>query len=328
MVDYTVGISASTTMMIRDTGGNVEFWLRTGSQSWNNDQPWSYGANGGNSGVLKFRLLRGGQWQKFGEVYVGYDQDVRFSVSGTGIGFPSYDFIHHISRSTVPGPPYIHTTEAVSDTEILVQFNAGHDGGSAILEWQIGYGGFWNYPEQYVSSGGSSVVGPFNPGERVYFWTRGRNAIGWGAWSLRTEATTWRIPDSPRPITFSNVTQISVRTQFLDRFDGGDEIEERVLGYGLDPDEPTDFEDVDGNTGINDLTNLVAGETYYFWGRLRNSVGWSPWSDRREINLIAGAQVKVGSVWKRAVPYKKVSGTWKVVRPWVRIAGVWKETSV
>lgn len=327
MVDYTRDIGGSTTMLIRDTGGNVEFWIKTGSQTWNNEQPWSFFANGSNSGTLYFRMLRGGNWQKFGEVHVSYDQDVRFTIFNAGLGFPTYDFWQHISRSTVPGAPYIHLTHAISSTYIQVGFSDGYSGGSPILERRLGYGGNPNNLEAYWDApSGLTNVGPFSPGSRVYFWAQERNAIGWSSWSNRTEATTWRIPDAPADITFSDVTQTSVRTQFSDGFNGGTEVLERELGYGEDPFNAEAF--ANDISGINVLTNLDPGRTYYFWARTRNIVGWSAWSERRQINLIAGARIFVGNQWVRAVPYVKVSGTWRVARPWVRNAGVWKETSV
>lgn len=326
MADYTVNISGSTTLMIRDTGGNVEFWIRTGSQSWNNEQPWSFFANGGESGIRHFRLLRGGAWQKLGEVWVGYDQDVRFTVYDSGLGFPTYNFWQHIGRTTVPGAPTIHQTYAISASHIKVQFAAGYDGGTPVVEWSIGFGANPNYPEAYWPSNGDSDVGPFVSGTRVYFWARGRNAIGWGAWSNRTEATTWRVPDAPQAVTFDDLAQTSVTTRFVDRSNGGTEILERQLGYSQNSTAAVSFA---GNfSGVNSLSNLSPGKTYYFWARSRNSVGWGPWSEKQVLNLIAGARVFVDGQWKRAVPYVKVDGAWKVVRPWVKAAGVWKETSV
>lgn len=326
MADYTVNIGGNTTLMIRDTGGWVEFWVKTGPQTYNYQQPWGYHANGSNSGTLYYRMLRGGDWQKFGQVYVSYDQDVRFTIVNSGLGFPSYDFWQHITRSTVPGPPNLYDVTPISATHIHVEFAAGHDGGSPVVEWQIGYGADGNYPQYFWGSDGVSDVGPFSSGERVYFWARGRNSLGWGAWSNRGEARTWRVPVAPHPITFSQVTQTSLRTHFQDKSDGGTGIVERQVGYGLNASAPTNF--AGDFLGVNDIANLVAGRTYYFWGRSRNSVGWSAWSERSQVNLIAGARIFIGNEWKRAVPYIKVAGVWKVARPWVRNAGTWKETSL
>lgn len=326
MPDYTVDISGSSTMMIRDTGGNVEFWFRTGPSTWNNEQGWSYTANGSDTPLLQFRLLRGGDWQKFGEVYVPYDQDVRFTIYGSGLGFPTYDFWQHISRSTVPGAPFIYNCYAISSSQIHVDFTGTTDGGSAIVEWQIGFGGSPSAPEYYVSSDGHTNVGTFSPGSRVYFWARGRNAVGWSPWSNRAEATSWRVPDAPNGPTFSEITQTSIKVTAIDKFNGGTDILERQLGYGLDPVTPSAFA---GNfAGVNTLTSLDPGKTYYFWARVRNSIGWGPWSVRTQSDLIAGSRVLVGTEWKRAVPYVRVAGIWKVVRPWVRDAGIWKETSL
>jgi len=326
MPDYDQFIGGNTTLRIRDTGGMVEFWVRTGSQTWNNQQPWGYGANGINSGTLYFRMLAGGNWQKFGEVYVGYNQTVRFTIVNSGLGFPSYDFFQAISRSTVPGAPYIYQTYAVSSTEIYVEFTGTNDGGSAVLEWQIGYGSNPNSPELFVGSGGGSTIGGFTSGQRVYFWTRARNAIGWSAWSNRTEATTWTVPDAPRFIGFPIVAQKSVRTEYQDRGTGGQPILERQLGYGKVSSAPTDFANADVS-GFTDISNLDPGKLYYFWIRNRNSIGWGPWSERAQVLLIAGARVLDGVEWKRAVPYINVGGVWKVARPWIRNAGTWKETS-
>jgi hypothetical protein len=327
MADYTRDIGGNTTMLIRDTGGNVEFWIRTGASTWNNEQQWSFHANGGESGIRKFRMLRGGNWQKFGEVHVGYDQSVRFTIYNSGLGFPTYDFWQHIARSTVPGAPHIHQTYAISSAYIHVEFVGTHDGGSPVVEWQLGYGGNPNGPEAYGGSGGISDIGPFNPGTRVYFWARGLNAVGWSPWSNRTEATTWRVPDAPNPISFTAVTQKTTRTSFVDNFNGGTTVVERQIGYGKDPNTPVSFAAVD-SSGINTIGNLDPGRVYYFWGRSRNSVGWGAWSQRSQLTLIAGSRIFTGNQWRRAVPYVKVNGVWKVVRPWVRNAGIWKETSL
>lgn len=327
MVDYTRQISASTTLMIRDTGGWVEFWIKTGSQSWNYDQPWSYGANGGASGALKFRLVAGGNWQMMGSVYVGYNQTVRFSVVGTGIGFPSYDFYQDISRSTVPPAPTIWDAHGISSSYIRVQFFPNGDGGSSIVEYSIGYGTNPNAPEtSWHPASSPQDIGPFASGQRIYFWAAARNSVGWSEWGNRTEARTWSAPDAPGGVTFDDVDQTSVVAVFNDRYDGGTTVTARQLGYGLSSSSPTTT--VSAVSGPNTIGSLSPGKTYYFWARAQNGIGWSAWSPVAQVQLIAGARIYTGGQWKRAVPYVKVAGTWKVVRPWVRNAGEWKETSL
>lgn len=327
MADYDRFIGGSTTLRIRDTGGWVEFWVKTGPYTYNYDQQWSFHANGSESGIRKFRMVAGGNWQHFGSVYVGYDQSVRFSIYNAGLGFPTYDFWQHISRTTVPAPPHIWQAEAISSTHIRVSIWDGNNGGAGIEERQLGYGGdpnnvqaFWNI------NSGTTDIGPFDPGSRVYFWARTRNWVGWSGWSGRAESTTWRIPDAPGPITFPAVAQTVVQAQFADRGDGGRPILERQIGYGKSASGATDFVSV--GAGSTEVWNLDPGRLYYFWSRSRNAIGWSPWSERSQVLLVAGARMLVGNEWKRAVPYIKVNGVWRVARPWVRNAGVWKETSV
>jgi hypothetical protein len=329
MVDYVVNISASTSLMIRDTGGWVEFWMRTGAQTWNNDQQYSFFANGSYSGILKFRLVRGGGWQYVNHVYVTYDQDIAFGVIGAGIGFPTYTFNQHIQRSTVPQPPYLTNVYSISSSAFHVDFAGGYDGGSPIVEWQIGYGSSSNYPVSFISSGGSSDVGGFYSGQRIYFWARARNAIGWSDWSNRGEGVTWQVPPAAPSATFYDVLQTSVGVDmhFQQRSTDPPNLEWQIR-YGRDATAAI----IDGTINVDQLVEylytLDPGKTYYFWGRTRNSVGWGPWSPTPiMVTLIAGARVLVVGQWKRAVPYVRTGGVWKVAEPWVKDAGIWKRTS-
>ena len=329
MTDYTVGISASTTLMIRDTGGWVEFWIKTGSSTWNNDQQYSFFANGAYSGILKFRLLRGGNWQHVNSVWVGYDQTVTFTIIGSGIGFPTYAFNQHIQRSTVPQPPIFTGFDPISDSAFRCSFVAGPDGGSPILEFQIGFGSSSNGPSSIVTAPGSPTdIGGFYSGQRIYAWVRARNALGWSDWSSRGEATTWQVPAAHTAATFYNVAQKSVGVSFPFTQRVGDPPNlEMEFKYGRDISGAV----IDGTVTINEpaeyLYNLDPGKVYYFWGRARNSVGWGPWPPSPSaVVLIAGARVLVTGTWKRAVPYVKSDGVWKVAEPWVRDAGVWKRT--
>lgn len=323
MPDYLRDIGGSTTLMIRDTGSDVQFWVRTGPQTYNYQQPWNGRINNAELGPRTFRMITGGQWQYVDAWRIDYDQDVRFTIVNAGLGFPTYDFVQHISRTLPPGPPHIYAADAVSSTHIHVAFNDGHDGGSPILQRIIGYGTN-PYTHQFELDAPTKelTIGPWNPGTKVYFWARARNAVGWGEWSNRGEDTTFRNPNAPYPVTFTDVAQTSVRTKFEDR--SGGEVLERQIGYGQNASTPASF--ANDISGENFLTGLDPGKVYYFWARTRNSVGWSAWSDRSQVTLIAGARVYVSGVWRRAVPYVRVAGVWRVARPWVKVAGAWKES--
>lgn len=326
MTDYYLGIGGSSTMLIRDTGGWVEFWFQTGPLTWNNNQWWSYSANGTFS-RQQFRLLRGGAWQHFGSVYVSYDQNVQFTIEGAGLGWATTTFTQHIQRSTVPAPPIIQVVEPISSSTFHIEFAASYDGGSTVVEWQIGYGLSAGGPTAFVGSSGTSDIGGFAAGQKAYFWARGRNAVGWSEWSNRGEGTTWSVPPAANSPVVTEKTQTSMIVQYtFPKGNSNPPILERQLGYGLSSSSPTSF--ANDASGINALSGLVPGGTYYIWGRSRNSVGWGPWSGATQVFLIAGARVLVGSEWKRAVPYVKVGGIWKVAEPWVNNAGSWTRTSI
>jgi hypothetical protein len=329
MVDYTQQISPTSTMMIRDTGGYVEFWFKTGSQTWNNNQGWSWGANG-TGAQQSFRLLRGGNWQLFGYVYVIYDQTVRFTIENSGLGWGTTDFFQHIQRSTIPSPPSMISAQPISTTAFHVTFAGNYDGGTPVVAWEIGYGQSPNGPVYTIPSDGSTDILGFTTGAHWYFWARGRNALGWSDWSNRLEASTWLAPRTPGAPIILNKTQTSMDVLYVFVAGSNDPpILERQVGYGFDLDDPTDIvSDLTDGADYNKLTQLDPGGTYYVWGRSRNEAGWSAWSARTRVDLIAGARILVGAEWKRAVPYVRIGGEWKVVEPWIKTAGVWKRTSV
>jgi hypothetical protein len=330
MTDYLLGIGGPNVMMIRDTGGWVEFWFKTGSQTWNNDQWWSYAANGGGS-RQKYRLVRGGNWQMFGSVWVGYDQDVRFTIEGAGLGWGTTDFWQHIQRSTVPQAPTLNSVAPISQSGFRVISTLNYDGGSAIVERQLGYGSSSNGPSSTTPlADGDEIVGGFSTGQRLYFWVRARNALGWSGWSNRGEATTWQVPAAPAAAIFTSITQRSVGVNFPFTVRSSDPPNlEKQFKYGRDPTGAIIDATVNVDETIEYLSNLDPGKTYYFWARARNSVGWGPWtSTASRLILIAGSRVLVAGQWKRAVPYVRVGGVWKVAEPWIKDVGVWKRTSL
>lgn len=94
----------------------------------------------------------------------------------------------------VPGAPTPKTLDQITQTSIRYEFR-GDTSGLPILEWQIGYS--TDPATQYwtVWSTGLTVVGGLLPYTTYYFWSRGRNADGWGPWSpsvtARTIAGAW-----------------------------------------------------------------------------------------------------------------------------------------
>jgi predicted phage tail protein len=230
-----------------------------------------------------------------------------------------------VSVPQTPGPFNI-----TSYTNIRVNGRAigGSDGGSPILEWQLAWGTKPNNADFVgdLNSDGTGFVTGLTPGVTYYFWNRRRNAEGWSDLSARTSVRMRNVPDAPKAPIFQNKTQDSIKAIVVPNYDGGAAITNYKLVYGLSPTNSDNLL-VNGTSTTFFLPNLEPGKTYYFWGRTTNIYGDSPWSARSQATLIAGAMVKVGFTWKRAVPYVKVNGVWVMARTWTKVAGVWKETA-
>lgn len=131
------------------------------------------------------------------------------------------------------------------------------------------------------------------------------------------------VPKATTKPVLSKITTTTLTATFSANSNGGNTIVGYQITYGTSPDGGTHTISSDRSTAIADLT---PGTTYYFWARAQNILGWGPWSSRASANTIAGAYVKVGTVWKRAVPYVRVAGVWKIAIPYIRSGGVWKQT--
>lgn len=90
----------------------------------------------------------------------------------------------------VPYAPTIVSLSSIKQESIFTSFRGINDGGSPIIEWQLGYGKNPDAAEVLVQANtGDTQLNDLDPGKKYYFWARGRNAVGWGPWSARTEAT-------------------------------------------------------------------------------------------------------------------------------------------
>lgn len=221
--------------------------------------------------------------------------------------------------SSAPSKPVI---TLLSSTAMTATFTDG-GGGAPIDARQIGYGTNSVTPSTIIASDGSTLISGLTPGTVYYIWARTHNVAGYSAWSARATATTHAVPDAPSTVAISQLTQVSLVGSWSPNFDGGTPITSYQLGYGTSDVAPVT---IISAVSPQAVTGFTPGVRYYFWARAINNVGTGPWSVRSDITMIAGARVKVGAVWKTAVPYVRVGGVWKVARPWVRSIGVWKET--
>lgn len=326
MTDYLKDIGGNTTLMIRDLNPRVEFWVRTGSDTWNYQQDWSFEGPGFNSGRRQFRMEKGGAWQFMGaHDFPGGRINVRLTIFDEDLGFPTSDFWQTLTRVVLPGAPPPSVWERTPNS-IHVTLDGGSNGGAPILESEI----WWSWdqtPRFRISNTRDTWVAGLNARSRYFFWGKQRNELGWSDFGPRAEGRTLGVPDPPLPVFFREVGQDRVTADFYipdGWYDGGAPIEEWAFGYGLNPGGPS-FDVPGPNKQIKDLE---PGQTYYFWAAGRNAFGWSNWSQRSEVQLIAGLLITIDNQPHRAVPYEKVDGVWRIVRPWSKSAGIWKESAL
>lgn len=85
----------------------------------------------------------------------------------------------------VPDAPSAVETSSPTQTSIWTVFADNGDGGTPIIESQIGYNTNNSGPVSFVTANGgvSRQITGLSPGLRYYFWARSRNAVGWGPWA-------------------------------------------------------------------------------------------------------------------------------------------------
>lgn len=192
MVDHTKSTGGDGTMLIRDSGGYVELWLRAGSQTFNYDLPWAYTINGSSSGWKQFRFEPGGDYQRLGRAKVSYSQTVTFKIgdSGTaGLGGPT-TFSVSINRSKKPNAPYGLEVHDVTSTGMRVTFIDGANNGDSIDARQIGVSTSPTGSKKTIASDGNTNFGSLTPGTTYYIWARTHNSVGWSIWSTTARSAT------------------------------------------------------------------------------------------------------------------------------------------
>lgn len=195
MTDYTMGTGSGGIMLIRDQGWAVEFHIQAGQSSTFVGSP-GFGTNayvdGAWRGLPNLANYSNRVWRHLGTHNATYNQSVCFHIdaSGTsGFGGPT-DFWQAISRATVPAAPTPLGLDQIGHNSMRYRFSGNSNGGSPILQWQIGYGTSPSSVQYTLTSNGTSVVTGLSLAGTWYFWSRGRNAVGWGPWSARSSART------------------------------------------------------------------------------------------------------------------------------------------
>lgn len=329
MVDYDKATGSGGVMRIRDTGSIVEFWIAAGSSStFDHEMPWQYTVNGITSAWQEFDYTAGGGFRKLGQWNVTYNQTVVFKLGATGTSGLGGPTTHSaaISRAGPPGTPAPPTLSDNTTNSIRATMVDPPNNGAAITSRQIAY----RASNNIVGAANTGDIGPdkthvitgLSPGVQYYFWARAANSQGWSSWSAVRSSGTLNTPGAPSAPTVTEIKQTSAKLEWTF---SGTGVTGYDVGYAITgASSPTT---IIAATSPKVVTGLTPGTNLTFWVRAKNSAGAGPWSAGTNVHIIAGAYLKVGAVWKEAIPYVKVSGVWRVAQPWSRISGVWKETT-
>lgn len=158
-----------------------------GSDLWSNSN-MAYDFRGGSSWTIKegtFRVYH--RSDGTAEYWVNGKLDLyNLGVAQAGSGTRSLP-----SLAKAPPAPTPIGVDQIDQNSFRYRFHGNGDGGSDIIEWQIGWGTNPSIPSKYVKSSGTSTISGLPPGLVYFVWSRGRNAVGWGAWSTRTVVSTY-----------------------------------------------------------------------------------------------------------------------------------------
>ena len=136
-----------------------------------------------------------------------------------------------------------------------------------------------------------------------------------------------KLPPAPTAPAMSLITHTTARMIFRNQSKGNDAADAWQLHYGPNPTLGGAGNKTISSTGTSDVIDLPIGTTIYMWARGHNALGWGSYSARGSGKTLPGVKVKVGGVWKDAIPYVKVAGVWKPAVPYVKKSGAWTLTT-
>jgi hypothetical protein len=205
--------------------------------------------------------------------------------------------------------------------------------------------------DSLAQSGPNWSVGTVTPGSTKTIFTKtawaahntsggGTATVGWNYHAIQTPATAifgtsgtisvsvplsqlGGAPNAPDGLVASNIlptsmtiswNEVSGATDYVLVGDLGD----TITGGAID-------RDSGGGLSVN-LTGLAAGKDYTFEVYASNAAGYSQPSSPYTVQTLAGSYIRVGGVWKTAIPYVRDGGVWRMALPYIRQAGTWKQT--
>lgn len=205
---------------------------------------------------------------------------------GTYQGTPSHSVTISIPAKpkTPPAPTPLTFTDATASS-LVYRFSGNGDGGSAITRWeaQIAENSGFTVGAKLVTSGGTTTFTGLKKRTTYYVRSRGVNAMGNGAWSAVRSAATLGEPDAPS-LGFGTITSSSIAVTRSDPGYTGGGITGRETQIATNTAFTAGLKTDTGTSPT--FTGLARLTEYYFRSRVRNSIGWGPWTGAQSASTI------------------------------------------
>lgn len=132
-------------------------------------------------------------------------------------------------------------------------------------------------------------------------------------------------PSPPGKPTFSNITPTSVTvTWALSGSTGGKQIKSYLMRRWNAATMTGAHYDSSANNRSRNVISLIPGRAFTFAIYALNDDGYSNPSASSTITMPGGVYIRVGGVWRVAIPYVRSGGKWHQAIPYIRTGGVWK----
>lgn len=224
-----------------------------------------------------------------------------------------------------PAPiPFATAPDEITATSMRFQFNSGGTGGSPIIEWETQYdtSSSFNVDPKTISSWGTSVLTPLQPGTTYYMRARGRNAMGWGAYSVVKSGTTLGGPPSvPTGLLLITTPPNTIKADWeAPSATGG----KPITGYDVQLATNAAFttgvqlQSVGASPTDYSFTGLAPAVQYWVRVRAKNADATGDWGTAISAMIPAGGKAWTGTVWKAAVWKAWTGSIWKttLLRVW------------
>lgn len=281
MTDFNRGTGTTGTMMIRDTGSSVEFWINAGqSATFVGQLGWSGTVNGvGVGGTTQYPS--GNPWIQLGAWGVSTSQTVYFHLNATGtqgLGGPT-DHSAYIARATIPGQPGTPTASNILTDQMQLNWTIPGNGGAAIDQMLLrrsqspDMSSYTDFPQPGNSTG--FVVTGLTPATTYYWQVFAHNAVGYGPGSgVLTQAT---LPATPPGLTVASSPSGTSATLTLTAPSGVSGVTSYSIERRIPP--STNATPLTTPSSPFEVTGLTPGTTYEWRASAWIGSYQSPWTN-------------------------------------------------